>query len=205
MEDVSAILTAFKADSAKKRERAIKELSTDALQDPRIIEALQKIAKSDSIEYVRVAATTQLINAGRIQLPIDPITYRLEVEKGTVMSSQIATLLDNLSVGSAKQRERVIKEIPTSSLQDENLVKVLHVVATRDPVEYVRIAAQNALAKVGQSSQESLTPITVKQDSTIETAKHIYGGTFGLVILLIGVMLTIGLMLFGLVALLYQR
>lgn len=63
MDDVSTHLAGLNADSAKRRERAIKNLTPTAMQEPSIVDALQKIVSSDPVEYVREAARAQLVAA----------------------------------------------------------------------------------------------------------------------------------------------
>lgn len=64
MEDTLTIVAGLNADSAKRRERAIRELPPGALQDPRVIEALQNIVSRDPVEYVRRAASEKLVAQG---------------------------------------------------------------------------------------------------------------------------------------------
>lgn len=65
MEDLSKALQELKSDSAKTRERAIKNLTPAQLQDAQVIEALQNIVSADPTEYVREAARAQLTTAGQ--------------------------------------------------------------------------------------------------------------------------------------------
>ncbi len=65
MNETAAVLAALKSDSAKTRERAVKNLSPAALQDSQIIDALQNLVGADPVEYVRDAARAQLLAAGQ--------------------------------------------------------------------------------------------------------------------------------------------
>ncbi|TAH52414.1 MAG: hypothetical protein EYC68_06460 [Chloroflexota bacterium] len=65
MEDVAAALKDLNSDSAKTRERVIKNLTPALLQDAQVIEALQKIVSTDPVEYVREAARVQLVAIGQ--------------------------------------------------------------------------------------------------------------------------------------------
>lgn len=69
MNDIVSILADLNSDSAKKRERAIKNLTPAVLQAPQVIDALQKIVSSDSVEYVREAARNALLSIGQIPAP----------------------------------------------------------------------------------------------------------------------------------------
>lgn len=65
MDELSTLLAGLNADSAKQRERAIKNLTPTAIQEQSILDALQKIVSSDPVEYVREAARARLVAAGR--------------------------------------------------------------------------------------------------------------------------------------------
>lgn len=66
MDEITTFLTAIAGDSAKQRERAIKNLSPLLLQNSQVIDALQKSVSTDPVEYVRDAARAQLIAAGQV-------------------------------------------------------------------------------------------------------------------------------------------
>jgi len=65
MNELPTILTALNSDSAKTRERAIKDLAPTVLSEPQIIDALQKIVSADPVEYVREAARARLLESGQ--------------------------------------------------------------------------------------------------------------------------------------------
>ncbi len=164
MSDLTSIPVNLKSDSARQRERTIMGLAPAMLQEPQIIAALQTMAVTDPIQYVRESAINQLTASGQIETPIDPRTCKLQVKEEKIISVQAEMIIDRLSVESAKQRERVINEIPPQLLQEQNLLSVLNIVATRDPVEYVRIAAVRTLAKVGYTPVGNTASIQFKQE-----------------------------------------
>lgn len=164
MSDLTSIPVNLKSDSARQRERTIMGLAPAMLQEPQIIAALQTMAVTDPIQYVRESAINQLTASGQVEKPIDPRTYELQVKEEKIISVQAEMIIDRLSVESAKQRERVINEIPPRLLQEQNLLSVLNIVATRDPVEYVRIAAVRTLAKVGYTPVGNTASIQFKQE-----------------------------------------
>lgn len=66
MDDITTFLAAANADSAKQRERVIKNLSPAALQNSQVIDALQRMVSTDPVEYVRDAARAQLLAANQV-------------------------------------------------------------------------------------------------------------------------------------------
>lgn len=65
MNETTTILSDLKSDSAKSRERVIKNLSPGALQDAQVVDALQNIVSTDPVEYVREAARARLVEIGQ--------------------------------------------------------------------------------------------------------------------------------------------
>ena len=65
MNETTTILAELKSDSAKTRERVIKNLTPGALQDAQVITALQNIVSADPVEYVREAARARLVEIGQ--------------------------------------------------------------------------------------------------------------------------------------------
>lgn len=60
------VLDNLAVESAKKRERVIRELSVSAVREETLVNALQTIAESDPVEYVREAARAKLKEAGNV-------------------------------------------------------------------------------------------------------------------------------------------
>lgn len=69
----------LKSDSAKRRERAIQNLTATDLTDAQVIEQLQNIVSADPMEYARVAARAQLLAAGQTpRASVAPIQVKQE-------------------------------------------------------------------------------------------------------------------------------
>lgn len=66
MNDITTALAGLNDTSAKHREHSIKSLTHEQLQDPSVIEALQKLVSTDPVEYVRDAARAALVSAGQV-------------------------------------------------------------------------------------------------------------------------------------------
>jgi hypothetical protein len=79
MQDGGSILDELRADSAKRRERAVKSLTPAALQDAQVVEQLQMLVSADPVQYVRDAAQAQLLAAGQIpRASVVPVQLREE-------------------------------------------------------------------------------------------------------------------------------
>lgn len=65
MNETSTVLAELNSESAKTRERVIKNLTPGVLHEPQIIDALQKIVSTDPVEYVREAARARLLEIGQ--------------------------------------------------------------------------------------------------------------------------------------------
>ncbi|OQY87915.1 MAG: hypothetical protein B6D41_11415 [Chloroflexi bacterium UTCFX4] len=69
----------LKSDSAKRRERAIQNLTATDLTDAQVIEQLQNIVSGDPVEYAREAARAQLLAAGQTpRASVAPIQVKQE-------------------------------------------------------------------------------------------------------------------------------
>lgn len=72
--------------------------------------------------------------------------------------------LQDLTVESAKRREKVVLGIPGEVLSDPRVIRQLHLLAGTDPVEYVRVAARKQLTAVGEVPAPAVEPPKVQSE-----------------------------------------
>ena len=88
---------------------------------------------------------------------------------------EVTTILTGLNSDSAKQRERVIKSLAPSVVQEPQVLEKLQQLVSADPVEYVREAARAQLLAAGQTPRESIAPVQLKQEGAAKPAAFAIG------------------------------